>query len=230
MSYITVSNSLDVPNPQAYPVDMSRFGKNPYGENLFRIVYAPSVKKLIFGTNSKGETGAHLSMAYRHLGPNFILEKWISGKQATLMTPQEYENYGPRCPQSGMLLEGPYPSKGLYDHCWTFDTDTMQGGIDGAIDKIVGLVRNGEKRSYSEIKAANKELDAKEEKRAADERFLRVRETESCFGIRPASLPGGPRVGNLKSLRNPITADKTGLPTKRGSVMAMKGPTLNASI
>lgn len=224
-----LSNSSRVPEPSHYPVSLTRFGNNPFSQPLWRMVYAPSVKKLIFGTDKFGTTGAHVRPAYRHLGEVWILERWISGAQATQMTPQEYESYGPRCPQSGMLLEGPYPSSGIYEHCWTFDVDTLQGGIEGAIDKIIGLINKGAGRSYAEIKAANKELDAKEEKRAADERFLRVRETESCFGIRPASLPGGPRVGNLKSLRNPITADKTGLPTKRGSVMAMKGPTVNAS-
>lgn len=227
---LLVSNSLSVPEPSHWPTSLTRFGMNPHGHPVFRLVYAPSVRKLIFGMDSRGETGGHVRPAYRHLGSVWILEKWLSGAQATKMTPKEYEDFGPRCPQSGMLLEGPYPSNGIYDHCWTFDGDTLQGGIEGALDKIIGLINKGAGRSYAEIKAANKELDAKDEKRAADERFLRVRETESCFGIRPASLPGGPRVGNLKSLRNPITADKTGLGTKRGSVMALKGPTLHASI
>jgi hypothetical protein len=185
---------------------------------------------MIFGTDTKGVTGGHIRPAYRRLGEVWILEKWISGQQSCQMTPQEYENFGARCPQSGLLIEGPYPVTGVYEHVWTFDADTLQGGIEGALDKIIALVNKGAGRSYEEIKAANKEFDAKEEKRAADERFLRVRETESCFGIRPASLPGGPRTGNLKSLRDPITADKTGLPTKRGSVMAMKGPTLHDSV
>ena len=227
---LVLSNTLTVPEPSHLPISLVRFGTNPFGGNLFRAVYAPTVRKLIFGTDAKGVQGAHVRPAYRHLGEVWILEKWITGQQACQMTPEEYENYGPRDPESGMLLEGPFPSRGIYNHCWTFDADTLQNGIEGAVDKIIGLINNGAKRSYAEIKAANKEIDAKEEKRAADERFLRVRETESCFGIRPASVPGGPRMGNLKSLRNPITADKTGLPIKRGSVMAMKGPTLNASI
>jgi hypothetical protein len=227
---LVLSNTFEVPEPSQWPISLGRFGTSPFGQNLYRMVYAPTVRKLIFGTNSVGVTGAHVRPAYRHLGDVWILEKWISGAQACQMTPTEYENYGPRCPQSGMLLEGPYPTRGLYAHCWTFDADTLQNGIEGAIDKIIGLIRAGEGKSLAEIKAGNAELDAKNERTDAANRFLRVRETESCFGIRPASLPGGPRVGNQKSLRNPITADKTGLPTKRGSVMAMKGPTLNGSI
>lgn len=227
---LVLSNSSSVPEPSHWPTSLARFGTNPFQKNLFRMVYAPSVKKMIFGTNNKGETGGHVRPAYRHLGEVWILEKWISGQQACQMTPTEYENYGPRCPQSGMLLEGPYPACGIYEHCWTFDTDTLQGGIEGAVGTIIGLINKGAGRSYAEIKAANKELAEKEEKIAADNRFLRVRETESCFGIRPASVPGGPRRGNLKSLRNPITADKTGLPTKRGSVMSLKGPTIHGSI
>ena len=227
---LVLQNTFEVPEPSHWPISLSRFGDNPFSQPLFRLVYAPSVRKLIFGTNLRGETGAHVRPAYRHLGDVWILEKWLSGAQACQMTPTEYENYGPRCPQSGMLLEGPFPHRGIYAHCWTFDADTLQNGIEGAIDKIIGLVRKGEGRSLAEIKATNAEIDAKAEKRAADERFLRVRETEPLFGARAANFAGTPKTLNHKSLRTPITADKTGLPTKRGSVMAMKGPTLNASI
>jgi hypothetical protein len=100
----------------------------------------------------------------------WILEKWISGQQSCQMTPQEYENFGARCPQSGLLIEGPYPVTGVYEHVWTFDADTLQGGIEGALDKIIALVNKGAGRSYEEIKAANKEFDAKEEKRACVKR------------------------------------------------------------
>jgi hypothetical protein len=227
---LVISNTSRVPEPSHWPISLARFGTNPFGQNIFRMVYAPSVKKMIFGTNGKGETGGHVRPTYRHLGDVWILEKWISGQQACQMTPTEYENYGPRDPQSGMLIEGPYPSCGIYNHCWTFDQDTLQGGIEGAIDKIIGLINKGAGRSYADIKAANKELDEKEEKRAADERFLRVRESEPLFGARAANFAGTPKKFNHKSLRNQMTADQTGLPTKRGSVMSLKGPTLNASV
>src|SRR5262249_13050230 len=118
-----------IPEPSHYPVSMAGFGVNPFGKFLFRIVYAPSVRKAIFGTAANGETGMHIRPAYRHLGDKWILEKWISGEQATRMTPREYDSFGPRCPQSGMLIEGPYPACGVYHHCWTFDSTEEITGI-----------------------------------------------------------------------------------------------------
>lgn len=224
---LSVANSLEVPKPSMWPTPMSRFGTNPHGENIYRVVFAPTVKKLVFGEFSDGYVGARVKPMYRQIGSKWIMEKWITPFEFTKMTPADYEKYGPRDPQSGMLIDGPYPYNGAYNHCWTFDGENPE---EGSIEKIIRLIELGKGRSYAEIKAANAEIDKKEEKRAADERFLRVRETEPLFGARAANFAGTPKKFNHKSLRNPITADKTGLPTKRGSVMAMKGPTINAGI
>ena len=76
---LVLSNTFEVPEPSHWPISLSRFGANPFSQPLFRMVYAPTVRKLIFGTDSRGKTGAHVRQAYRHLGEVWILEKWISG-------------------------------------------------------------------------------------------------------------------------------------------------------
>lgn len=224
---LSLCNSLELPKPSHWPVSMAGFGKNPKGEPLYRVVLASTVFKLIFGTGPDGTTGAHIRPAYRHIGKKWIIEKWLSGWETTKMTPREYQNYGPRDPQSGMLLEGPYPADGVYHHCWTFEGENPE---ISSIEKIIGLIRKGEGKSLAQIKAENKAIDEKEEKRANAERFMRVRETEPLYGIRPASFAGTPKSVNHKTQRTPIAANELKLPYKRGSVVAMRGPTVNASI
>jgi hypothetical protein len=221
---LVVSNSLEIPKPSHWPISMARFGSNPFGEPMYRVVFAPTVKKLVFGQFPDGYVGGRVRPMHREIGNKWIIEKWISAFEDTKMTPSEYERYGPRDPQSGMLIDGPYPYQGTYNHCWTFDGENPE---PASIEIAIRLVEKGKGRSFSEIKAANREMDAKQEKQAAEQRFLRVRETEPLYGIRPASFPGGPKAVNHKSQRLPIAANDLGMPTKRGSVMSMRGPKVN---
>ena len=231
---LIVEQSLDLPKPSLWPMGMGRFGKNSSGDLMFRVVYAPTVFKLIFGTNGQGITGAHKRKTYGHLGNKWILEKWLTAEQSTKLTPEEYERWGPRDPQSGMMIEGPYSAQAGYYHCWTFDDDTLHGGMEGAVEKIIGMIRQGEGKSIGQIKAENAEIDRKAEKKADEERFLRVRETEPLYGVRPANFAGTPKAVNHKTQRTPVSANelqaKRRLPVKRGSVVSMRGRTVNAGI
>lgn len=225
---LSVANTLEIPEPSHWPTPMGRFGLTPDGRNRYRVVFAPTVHKLVFGEFSDGYTGARLRKTYPQTGNKWILEKWISGFDDTKMTPAEYERWGPRDPRSGMLINGPYPFKGTYNECHTFESGNPELG---SIEKVIKLVEEGAKRSPSQIKANNRMLDAKEEKEAAERRFLRVRETEPLYGVRPANFAGTPKTVNHKSARNPVSANELRhLPYKRGSVVSLKGPTINASI
>ena len=230
---LVLSTSLEIPKPSLWPIAMGRYGIVPEGgfkgDPIYRVVFAPTCRKLTFGMDPLGVVGAHNRAKHPTVGKKWILEKWISGWNATKMTPGEYERWGPRDPQSGMLVEGPYPRDGVYEHCWTFDTIAE---IDG-VEKIILLIQRGANRSASEIKAGNAEIDAKEEKAAAEKRFLQVRETEPLYGVRPANFAGTPKAANHKTARMPVSANtlaKRGMPTKRGSCVSMKGPVVNASI
>src|SRR5215472_819456 len=97
---LTLLESLDVPKPSHWPMPMARFGLNPFGEPIYRVVFAPTVRRLIFGQFADGYTGARVRPSYANVGSKWILEKWISGQEDTRMTPTEYERWGPRDPQS----------------------------------------------------------------------------------------------------------------------------------
>lgn len=224
---LTISNTLEIPKPSQWPIPMARFGVVPNGrlkgEPIYRIVFAPTCKKLIFGMDSHGVVGAHVRAKHGPCGNKWILEKWISGWEACKMSPAEYERWGPRDPQSGMLLEGPYPHDGIYEHCWTFDAIEDISGVD----HIIGLIHRGAMRSAAQIKAGNAELDAKAEREESDRRFQRCRETEPLYGVRSANFAGTPKAVNHKTVKTPIAANDLGMPTRRGSVVSMRGPKVN---
>ena len=221
---LLLSSTMDIPKPSIWPVSLRRFGCVPQGrlkgDSIYRIVFAPTCKKLIFGMDITGTVGAHIRSKHPDSGKKWILEKWISGWEATKMTPADYERWGPRDPQSGMLIEGPYPHDGFYEHCWTFD---LVEDITG-VEKIILLIQQGAMRSAAQIKANNAELDAKQEKAEQEKRFLRCREVEPLYGARAANFAGTPKTINHKSQRVQKSANELGLPTKRGSVVSMRGP------
>jgi hypothetical protein len=219
MAKLSVLTTLDVPKPSHWPMPMARFGLNPFGEPLYRVVFAPTVRRLIFGTFADGYTGARVRKSYADVGNKWILEKWISGFEDTKMSPAEYERWGPRDPQSGMLINGPYPHRGTYNLVHEFD---HEGQVHGA-HLIIELVERGAKRTLGEVQANNRMLDEKREKEDAEKRFLRVRETEPLYGIRPANFAGAPKSVNSKSQRAPLSANELGLPTGKGKVFVHAG-------
>lgn len=229
---LIIANSLEVPKPSVWPMPMARFGTIPTGsmkgEPIYRIVFAPTCRKLVFGQYADGYTGARPRPVHPSVGKKWVLEKWVSGWEDTKMTPAEYERWGPRDPQSGMLINGPYPHDGVYNHCWTFDAIEDISGVE----HIINMINRGAKRSAAEVKANNAELDQKAEKAAAAERFMRCREVEPLYGIRPANFAGAPKAVNHKTQKTPIAANDLGLPTRRGSVVSMRGPkvSVNGSI
>jgi hypothetical protein len=126
-----------------------------------------------------------------------------------------------------MLIDGPYPYDGTWNEVHTFERENP---TPGAVEKIIGMVELGRTRSASEIRANNRELDAKQEKAEAEERFLRCREVEPLYGARAASFAGTPKAVNHKSQRTPLSANELGLPTSRGKFVARRGPKVHAQV
>ena len=104
---------VTLPNPSIYPKSMVKYGLNPYGEPLWRVVYAPSVKKLVGGRFSDGYVGYRARKAYEHLGNCWVLEKWLSGWEFTRQHESDYVD-SVKDSATGLLLTGPYPSRGIY--------------------------------------------------------------------------------------------------------------------
>lgn len=205
--------SSGVPEPTHFPRAMARFGLNPFDEPKFRIVFAPSVKTLVGGQFADGFCGYRARPAYRNIGNKWIVEKWISAYDHTKMTPEAYELRF-RDPQNGLCITGPYPTRGAWNWCHTFDqTDPVNENID----QLIGLLIKAERNDPRDNQRAILDTMAREEKADEAQRYDRCKELLPAFGIRAANLGG--RVKATKSAPLMKSANELGLPTQGFSVM-----------
>jgi hypothetical protein len=198
----------ETPKPTHWPMSLTRFGLNPYGEPLFRIVFAPSVKMLCGGEFADGYTGYRFRPAYRHIGNKWIMEKWISGWEHTLMSPIDYDLKF-RDPFTGLVATGPYPERGVYFQCHTFEYSSPG---DGGIETIANLIKKAKMNDPVANARAIKASREAEEKSDQQKRYDKIKELMPVAGIRAANIGG--MVKATKSAPTPKTANELGLPTR----------------
>jgi hypothetical protein len=136
------------------------------------------------------------------------MEKWISGWDATLMTPEQYDLKF-RDPFTGLVATGPYPSKGAYHHCHTFEYS--QPG-DGGIETIIALVKKAKLNDPGANARAIRATREAEEKEQQQKRFDKIKDLMPAAGIRAANFGGRPKI--TKSAPTPKTANELGLPLR----------------
>ncbi len=209
---ISVADAV-VPEPQHFPRDMARFGLNPYGKPIFRIVFAPSVRKLVGGAFADGFVGYKSRPMYRGLGNKWVVEKWISAYAHTKMTPEQYEQTY-RDPYTGLVLTGPYPDQGAYNWCHTFDGCDP---VNENIDQLIGLLKKAELNDVRDNQRAMLDSMAKEDAWDNAQRYDQAKELLPVAGIRAANIGG--MVKKTKSAPLMKSANELGLPTSGFSVL-----------
>src|SRR5277367_1256639 len=124
-----------LPLPTVYPKSMRGYGLNPYDEPIWRVVYAPSVKKIVGGRFADGFMGYRARPAYRHVGDYWVVEKWISAVDLTGKTESQYaETFKDH--DTGLFPTGPYPHRGVYHYC-----ETLSCAPDDAnFDKLIAWI------------------------------------------------------------------------------------------
>ena len=126
--------------------DLRRFGRNPHGHNVYRLVWSPN--KLMHLDNEV-------------MPPRWGLEKWLSPEQ--FAGSEIVYNMGPQ-------RQGPYPREGYW--CESF---AMPPGVPLSAEVITALctlIERGRANTFGERVAALKEREAKKEaerKRRFDE-------------------------------------------------------------
>jgi hypothetical protein len=129
-----------------YPgVSLVRFGQNPYGENLYRIVSAHSRRYLVVGEWPDGSVGGQWVVKHKNLGTMWIMERWLSvqeiaeGKEGGCCTRETWDE------QFGIL--GPWPERGDYEICHAFECSPP---ADANLDKLVALIEHGRRIRLAE--------------------------------------------------------------------------------
>ncbi len=188
-----------------YPgIDMSIYGQNPYGENLFRIVFSASRRSLVCGTFADGSTGGRWMHLYAHLGPLWILERWLSPHAFTGgMTREKWDQT--------MSINGPFPDRGEYDLCHAFEAcDPTQANLD----KLIMWINEGKNRRFDEIRSACADVYAQEDKDTGNMQDAVIRDALPAFGAAPMIGPGGGRGTKTGLILR--SANELGLPTRPG--------------
>lgn len=191
-----------------YPMPMSRFGKNPYGENLYRIVLASSRKSLVFGKwNEAGTPRAKYCATYPQIpAEEWILEKWLSAFEFAGVTLQQWND------DPGLLSLGPYPSSGTYQMCGNTGFHPEQVNIE----KLIQLVDAGSKYSWAEKLTACRNQATKEEIERSCLRDAIIRDALPAFGHAPFSQVSTGRGGAGKTSPVLRSANELGLPVPQG--------------
>lgn len=192
---------------------MLRFGLNPYGQPLYRIVFAPSRRNLVGGVDGQEYRWVP---TYRLLGDVWVMERWVDPFEFSQMSREQWDRE--------MVILGPYPDRGEYTHAHTFETGTPD---DASLEKLVMWIEEGRKRPYVEKLLAIKEAYEKEDLAVASEKDAIIQDAMSAWLDTPfESMAPGAKSGitgrGSKTAKLMKTAEELGLPTEGGKFITAK--------
>lgn len=114
-----------------HPIDLKRHGINPYGEPIFRVVWADTRKSKVI---CKGKV--HILPRYQHgeeanAKGHWVLEKWGPPEVIVAMTREKYNEFIAGFPDAAAE---DYPEKGEYELSRIFNEES--GPFNKSIDEI----------------------------------------------------------------------------------------------
>lgn len=198
-----------------YPVPLARFGRNPYGANLYRIVFAPSRRHLVCGRWPDGSDHAAYVGRYGALGEKWVMEKWLSA--AEYAGPQDRWD----------LVLGPYPARGEYELCHVFDGILVD---ELSLEKLIGMIEAGRRTRFAEKVTAHRRDAEREKKAIRDQQEAMIRNRLPAFGVAPLVGYGGRR--GSKTVPILRTAEELGLPASAGKIRTrnQRGPQFEVKV
>ena len=159
---------------QHYPTPMARFGANPWGDNLYRIVLSRTRKSFVA---DKGWL-----MKYNCQPWQWVLEKWISVEQFAGCDRETWDR------EHSIL--GPYPSRGEYELCHVFEACTPD---NASIEKLIAWIEAGQRNSPAEIAQAIKAEQEREQNAKRGTMRDRIANLLPAFGTNAIAGRGGIR-------------------------------------
>jgi hypothetical protein len=194
-----------------WPVPLLRFGQNPHGGPLYRIVFAPSRRELTYGDwsgDGEGAAYAQWTLKYPAAGNIWVMERWV---------PPSYF----RCSKENWpAINGPFPDRGDYELAHEFQACLPD---QANIEKLISWIEMSQDVSLYQARVA---LRRAEEDRLAAQRKLvedRIRSLLPAYGCRPMFSGGGGKttIRGTKNdhgprLRRVRTAQEIGMPARAG--------------
>lgn len=191
-----------------YPLPMGRFGKNPYGENLYRIVYSDSRRNLVGGLWNDGTKGYRWAPTYDQIRGKWVLERWLAADEFAGCSRESWDSTLVD-PNSGYLLLGPYPFRGEYQHCHTFETCDP---LNANLDKLISWIEEGRRRRFTEHRAACQKSYEDEAKSRRGNMDALIGNALPAYGTRPFISGTGVSRGTKTDYPLRRRAEELGLP------------------
>jgi hypothetical protein len=129
-------------------ISLLRYGLNPFGEPLYRIVLGCSRKSL--GSNDGGVTFHWVEKYAPEYSFEYVLERWRSAWEFTGCTPEQWA-YKP----DGAKVLGPYPSRGEYE---MVELPLACKITEANLDVLISWVEESRNRQMSPIGVAENDV------------------------------------------------------------------------
>jgi hypothetical protein len=156
-----------------YPMPMSRFGATPSGGNLWRIVFADSVTRLIGGRWPDGKEEYRQARAYAETGvKGWVLESWQSAMEHTLCTAEEYTIRFQQKDCKTTIQHEPYPYDGVYIMRHVFE------GEPAGVDLLIAKANSERHMGFYERRRLRVEASEYREKNTRESERYRLRDAQ----------------------------------------------------
>lgn len=215
---------MDTPKEslRRYPMSMARFGQNPYGEDLYRIVFAPSRRFLVYGQWPDGSEKADWRPKYPEVGDSWVLERWLTPFEYARCTPFEWNR--------DLTILGPYPDRGEYEICHRFNLVTP---ADESVEKIIEQIEMSHKNTRRigtmfdnpENTAACRDIQERKDAETSKKMQDLIENLFPAYGGVPMAGYGGSR--GTKTFPVELSAEQAGLPVMRPP--AQRGKSISRS-
>ena len=218
---------------------LRKFGINPYGEPLFRVVRSSTITFLVGGKHTvrEGEIPndsqlaanqgrdnsiRHEWVGYKHYPKYaagygaYVLEVWLSPFEFCKTTPEGWALQF-RDEETGLLTLGPYPSRGVYEYRWDFGQGypTVQ-----AVESIIGMLIAGGNYTAAEKKAAILKSEEKDKLDRINRGKEIILESLPAHGFNPSSSHTGKKRPEDYKMR--YSAQDLGLPVGNNKVFTRR--------
>jgi len=181
--------------PEEYQSILTKYGKNLYNENLYRVVWGPSRCYWVGGYWEIEDEFSYRKMPkYGVKNQRWMVEKWIPA--STYGSPSTWETK--TLSKEGFLQIGPFPVYGEYECASIFSVGAGPAGYvplePGTVDLQTRLIHNGRTTSLWDIRNNNRteqEMKVKEQDRNFDDLWDSVQMAHKGLTIGPTGHYNG---------------------------------------
>lgn len=170
-------------------MSLAHFGVTPFNSPLFRVVWAESVLHTVGGKWKDGNV--EYRSVPRYPGTKaFVLEKWLSAFEFG-GSPATYE-ITQKDAETGLLVTGPYPAEGIYEHCYTFPGMPTASAVETHIQQTL----YGRKFSLRELRQAHLDVEKKNVLDWENRNRDIWKDSQGAFNNRPSNVNPGKKTAD----------------------------------